>query len=82
MGCNHTHHPVLVELLQDGLGNGSANLRLGTAAHLVDKDESFLTSLREEQLHVLQVAAIGTQVVLDALLVADVNENVMVQAHV
>ena len=82
MGCDHTHHPVLVELLQDGLGNGSANLRLGAAAHLVDKDESLLTSLREEQLHVLQVAAIGTQVVLDALLVADVNENVMVQAHV
>ena len=82
VGRHDSHHLMLIELLEDGLGNGSADLWFGTAAHLIDEDQCLLAALGQEQFHVLQVAAIGTQVVLDALLVTDVDKDVTEQSHV
>ena len=82
VGRHHAHHLMLVQLLEDGLGDGPANLRFGATAHLVDEDERLLAATREEKFHVLQVAAVGTQVVLDALLVTDVDKDVIEQPHV
>ena len=62
--------------------DGSTYLGFGTASHLIDKDKRFIATLRQEQFHVLQVAAIGTQVVLDALLVTDVDKDISKDAHV
>ena len=82
VGCHHAHHLMVVELFEYGLGYCTANLRLGATAHLIDENKSFFATFSEEQLHVLQMAAIGTQVVLYALLVTDIDENVMEQADV
>ena len=82
VGGHHAHHLMPVELLKNRLGNGTANLGLGTATHLVDEYQGLPATFRQEQFHVLQVAAIGTQVILNALLIADVNEDVVKQPHV
>ena len=82
MGSHHAHHFVLIELFEYRLSDSTANLRLGAATHLIDEDERLLASLGQEQFHILQVAAVGAQVVLDALLVTDVDENIAEQSHV
>ena len=82
VGGYHTHYLMLIELLENRLGNGTAYLGLGSATHFIDQDEGLLAALRQEQLHVLQVAAIGTQVILDTLLVADVDKDVAEDTHV
>ncbi len=48
-------HTFLVEFLKDSLCDGSANLRLGTAAKFVDEDERVAVAKGEKTLHVLQV---------------------------
>ena len=41
---DNAHHLMIIQLLQDGLCNGSSNLGLGATAHLIDENEGFLTS--------------------------------------
>ena len=72
---------AVVDALQHGLGNGSSDERVGAAAELVDEHQALRTAVAEHVLHVQQVAAVGAQVVLDALLVADVDEDVAEDAH-
>ena len=64
------------ELAQYGLGEGGAYLRLGTGAYLVGENEGIGIATPQEVLHVAQVRGIGGEVVLYALLVADVDEDV------
>ena len=78
MGCNHAPGLLAVQSAQDGLGNGSANLRFRTRAHFVDEQQGAGRSIPQEQFHVGQMGRIGREVVVDALLVADVNQDVVI----
>ena len=58
------------EALQNRLGNGTAYGRLGASTELVNKQQACRIGIAHHLLHVLQVSAIGTQVVFDALFIA------------
>ena len=45
VGRYHTHYLMLIELLENRLGNGTAYLGLGAATHLIDQDEGLLAAL-------------------------------------
>ena len=67
---------LLAELLQHALGDGAANLRLSAGAHLVDEDKRTVGGLTHHHLHIHQMRRIGREVILQALLVADVNHHI------
>ena len=58
------------EALQNRLGNGTAYGWLCASTELVNKQQACRIGIAHHLLHVLQVSAIGTQVVLDALFIA------------
>ena len=62
--------------------NGSAYLRLGAAAKFINQDERLFTTVSEEGFHILQMGAIGAQVVFYGLLVADIHHHTFEDAHV
>ena len=68
---------LLPELLEHRFGNGSSNLRFCASTELVDEDERALVGLSHHVLHVHQVRRIGAQIVLDALLIADVDHDML-----
>ena len=82
MGGDNSHHLTVVELLQYGLGYGASHLGFSAASHLIDQDKRFSTTTRQEEFHVLQVTAVGTQIVFDTLLVTDVDKDVSEKPHV
>ena len=65
----------LVEPFQDGFGYGAADLRFRAASEFVDEQKTGTTASFHHVFHVEQMAGIGTQVVLNALLVPDVDED-------
>ena len=73
MGGDDSICSSVVELAQDGLGDGSARRRFGSRTELVDKDECLAVRLRQHVLHVVKERAVGTQVVVDGLVVSDVD---------
>ena len=74
MGGDDTVGTLVVEAAQYRLGNGASDEGLGTAAKLIDEDQAASIRLAHHVLHVQQVTAVGAEVVLDALLIADINE--------
>ena len=81
VGGNDAKRLLLPELLQHGLGNGSADGGFSTASELVDEQQSVAVGLLHHILHIQQVARIGTQVVGYRLLVANVNHDALKHAH-
>ena len=77
VGSDHAEGLFLPELLQHGLCDGSADGGLRSAAELVDQQQRLSVGLAHHLLHVHQVTRVGREVVLDALLVADVYQDVM-----
>ena len=71
---NHAERTFQVEAFQYGFGNGTANLWLRTSSELIDKDEAFAVTCFQHHLHVGQMRRIGTQVVFNTLLVANINK--------
>ena len=82
VGGDYTHHALVVQLLENGLCYGSANLRLGAAAKLINQHKCAVVAAAEKRLHVLQMRTVGAQVVFYRLLVANVDEYVAEYAHV
>ena len=76
MGGDDSKGTFQVETLQDGFGNGPANLRFRSSSELINQDEALAVARFQHHLHVGQVGRVGTQVVFNTLLVADVNEDV------
>ena len=81
VGRDDTETPVSVEAVEERLGDRPADLGLGTATELVDQEDRALVAVLDEKFHVHQVGTVGTQVVLDALLVADIDEHPAEQAR-
>ena len=67
----------LPELFQHGFSDGTSDGGLCTAAELIDKQQTVSVRLFHHLLHVHQMARIGREVVLDTLLVADVDEDML-----
>ena len=61
----------------DGAGQGRAFLRVGTRAKLVQKDQAVAVSAFEDADDVAHVRGEGAEALLDALLIADVREDVL-----
>ena len=66
----------LAELVEHAFGDGTADLRFCAGSKFINQDERPLVCRFHHVLHVEQMAAVGAQVVLDALFVADVNQDV------
>src|SRR5690606_6768023 len=79
--CDDTPHPLLQQFFQDCLCYGPAKIRVGAGAHFVNEYERSFIGMAHEQVHVVQVAAVGTQVILYRLLVADVKKHAPEYTH-
>ena len=81
MGGYHAVSAFAAKLLKHGLGYRSANLRLGARAELVDEQQRGIVGMAHHLLHVHKMAGVRAEVVLNALLVAYVDEYVAEHAH-
>ena len=75
VGGDDAERMLLVEDLQHRFRHRTANLRFRAATELVDEDETLPVAMLHHVLHVQQVGRVGREVVLQALLVADVDED-------
>ena len=80
VGGDDTVCPLLAESVEHCLGDGSTDARLRTRTKLIDEDDGVAVGCLHHVLHVEQVGGVGTQVVLQALFVADVYHNVLEDA--
>ena len=74
---NHSPGAFPQQLFEHSLGNGATYLRLGTCSELVYEDECPSVGLSHHVLHVEQMAGVCRQVILKALLVADVYHYIV-----
>ena len=81
VGGYHAPCVLLHKLVEHSLCHSAANLRLGARAKLVDEQQRAFARLSHHVLHVQQVRRVGREVVLYALLVADVDHYVAEDAH-
>ena len=77
MGGDDAVGPVLLYLRQHSFCDSPAGGRLGAAAEFVDEHQRLLSGADYDFLEILQVGAVGTEVVLQRLVVADVDEYVV-----
>ena len=75
VGGDDSKRLLLVETLQYRFGNGTPDLRFGTSTEFIDQDEAAFVAVLHHDFHVGQVRRVGTEVVLDALFVTDINED-------
>ena len=59
MGSNNPHGMTLIQLFDDGLGNGAARARLGAATQLVDEEKRTVVGIGQQLLHILEVRRVG-----------------------
>ena len=76
VGGDDAHDLVSVELAEYGLGERTANLRLGARAHLIHENERAGRGTLHEHLHVLKMRAVRAQVILYGLLVAYIYKDI------
>ena len=65
----------LVQFAEYGLCDGSTCRRFGSGSELVYEHERLVVGLFQHVLHVLKEGAVGTQVVVDRLVVSDVHHD-------
>ena len=68
---------LYAKLLEHRFCYGTADLRFSTGSELVDENQGAVVGALHHVLHVRKMARIRTQVVLDALFVTDVYEDVL-----
>ena len=81
VGGYHAKGLLLPELFQHGLCYGAADGGLCAATKLVYQQQRVFVGLLHHLLHVHQMTGICTQVVLNALLVANVDHYTLECAH-
>ena len=75
MSRNHTIDSTAVKFSKYGLGNRSSGRRLRAASKLIDEHERSRVGFRQHHLHVGEERAVGAEVVVYGLVVADVHHN-------
>ena len=68
---------LLAELVEHGLGDGSTDARFGTGTKLIYQYDGVAIGCLHHVLHVQKMGRVGTQVVFQTLLVADINHDVL-----
>ena len=81
VGIHHARRARLGEVFQNGFGNGSAQTWFGACSKFVNQKQCFSIGKVQKILHVGQVTAVRTEVIVKALLVADVNKQVLENTH-
>ena len=76
VGGGGDHGPLLPGVLDDGDGQSRALGGVGARAQLVKEDEGVLVALGEDADDVGHVGGEGGEILLNALLVADIGQNV------
>ena len=80
VGGNDSFYVVLVQGMQDGFGDGSPQHGFCSRPEFVNEYECVPVSVPHKVFHVNQMGAVGTQVVFDALLISDVDKQVLEQS--
>ena len=70
-----------LELFQNRFGNGPSDNRFGTGSEFVDQDQRTVVGMAQDILHVEQMRAVGTQIVVDRLLIPDINKDALENSH-
>ena len=72
---------LIIEAMQERLRNGSSYCGLCTPPKLIDEYKALLVASSDELLHIPQVRAVGTQVILYGLLITDVDIELVKEPH-
>ena len=72
---------LAVEAMEDALRQRATDLWLGAAAELVDEQQAPLAAMANHLLHMKKVGGVGRKVIVNALLVANVNEHLRENAR-
>ena len=80
VGGDDPVHPRFIQLVEHGLGDGPAQAGLGAGAKFINQHQAALAGQQHELLHGQQVRRVGRKVVFQALLVADIQENIFEDA--
>ena len=77
MGGDDTERATAYKPLENGFCNGSTYGGFGTSTEFIYEEQAGRIGAAHHLLHILQVAAIGTEVILDALFVTYVDKNML-----
>ena len=72
---------LIIEAVQECLCDGSAYRRLCAPPKLIDEYKALPVTSSDELLHIPQVRAVGTQVILYGLLITDVDIELVKEPH-
>ena len=77
VGGDHPEGLLLPELLQHSLCDGTADSGFSTTAELIDQQQTLVVGLTHHLFHVHQMTGVGREIILDALFVADVDQDAL-----
>ena len=81
VGCDDAPSAAVEQTMEHGLGDGCAYLRLRAAAHLVNENKAAWAGLFHHHLHIVQMSAVGGELVGDTLLVANVDHDAIKETY-
>ena len=81
MGRDDAVDAALVELAEDGFGDGAAGRRLRAGPEFVDEHEGLAVRTGEHVLHVGEEGTVGAEVVVDGLVVSDAEQDAVEDRH-
>ena len=73
---NYSECLFCIEAFQYSFGNGTSDLRFCASSEFIDKDEAGRVA-KPSHFHVSKVDRVGTQIIFNALFVADINKNMV-----
>ena len=76
MGRDNSECLFLVESFQYGFGNGTTYLRFCSSTEFIYQNQTFFIARFHHYLHVGQMRRVSTQIIFNALLVADIDKDV------
>ena len=81
MGGDDPEDAFGIEILEEHFGQGTAQFRVTARAEFVEQQQRVPTGLIEKALHPLEPIAVRGQLILDALVVPDVGQDLFEKAH-
>src|SRR5262245_61686236 len=81
VGSDHRLHPPAVQMLQNGNPQGGPFSGVGPGAELIQEDQRMLIGMAQEADDVLQMSREGTEVLGNALLITDVDQDLPKQCQ-
>ena len=72
---------LIIEAMQESLCDGSTYRRLCPPSKLIDEYQALPVTPTDELLHISQMGAVGTQVILYGLLITDIDVELVKEPH-